>query len=304
MNRPLAPRGTPSRGGRGPLLWWVVLMVTGAPSPSALGAQDAPLAIPDTLPPGVQRIVGTLVDDEGLRPIEGAVITALRMDGPDDDGEGEPAGRTITNAAGGFAIGLDAPGHYRLVAQAPGYAPTTSQAVHVDDGQILTVDFRILPEAILMQPLLVTARRGSGEELFYARMEEWGRGVFMTPEMVDSISPTVHPAEVFRNRDDTWLSWQGVSRFGNPIPNLRSFRGQACVGYLLNRTPIIRRPGDTGSIWENYPLDALRPEDIVAVEYYRYVGEAPPELRRFARPADLANQAQCALVVFWTEAGW
>ncbi len=258
----------------------------------------------DSLAPGVQRIVGTLVDDERLAPVAGARITALLMEGPDDSGDGIVAARATTDDAGGFTLPLDHGGFYRLQAQALGYAPTTTQIVEVADGRILTVDFRILPEAILMRPLLVTARRGSGEELFYKRMEEWGQGVFMTPDMIDSIAPRVHPAEVFRDRQDTWLSWSGGNRFGAPIPNLRSFRGQGCLGVMVDRIPVVRRPGDLGTIWENYPLDTLLPKDIEAVEYYRFVGEAPPELRRFARPPDPSNPRQCGLVVFWTKGGW
>lgn len=296
----MAASQTPCRSA---VLLWILLLVLMVPRSAA--AQDPPAtAVPDSLAPGMQRIVGTLVDDESLMPVEGAVITALRMEGPDDDGEGVVVGRAVTNNAGGFRIALDRAGDYRLQVQALGYAPTTSQTVRVEDGQLLTVDFRILPEAILMQPLLVTARRGSGEELFYKRMDEWGRGVFMTPEMIDSIAPEVHPAEVFRNRDDTWLSWRGVTRFGAPIPNLKSFRGAGCLGIMVNRIPVISRPGDIGGIWANYPLDTLRPEDLVAVEYYRYVGEAPPELRRFAQPPGLTMGAQCGLVVFWTEGAW
>jgi hypothetical protein len=302
-DRPSSTATIPS-GVFGPGLILLALLFPGLLLPAPARAQDPRSPAADSLPPGVQRIVGSLIDDESLVPIEGAVITALRMEGPDDEGEGTPAGRATTNNAGGFRIGLDRAGYYRLQAQALGYAPTTSQTVRVEDGQLLTVDFRILPEAILMQPLLVTARRGSGEELFYKRMDEWGRGVFMTPDMIDSIAPEVHPAEVFRNRDDTWLSWLGVTRFGAPIPRLKSFKGAGCLGIMVNRIPVVLHPGDVGGIWENYPLDMLRPEDLVAVEYYRYVGEAPPELRRFAKPPGLTAAAQCGLVVFWTEAGW
>lgn len=275
---------------------------------SILGADPAvaqqPTVSAGASPPAVQRVVGTLVDDESLTPVTGAAVTALRVDGPDDEAEGVPAGRARTDGAGGFVIELDRPGHYRLRAEALGYALTTSRPVEVAGAEV-TVDFRILPQAILMEPLLVTARRGTGRDLFYRRMDEWGRGVFLTPEAIDSIAPRVHPAEVFRGRDDTWLSWQGTGRFGAPIPALRSLRGEGCLGILVDRVPVVRRPGDTGSIWDNYPLDTLLPQDIEAVEYYRFVGEAPPELRRFARPADPGrSQVQCGLVVFWTRNGW
>jgi hypothetical protein len=66
-----------------------------------------------------------------------------------------------------------------------------------------------------------------------------------------------------------------------------------------------------GSFWESPLLDFLRGQDIVAVEYYRYLGEVPDELKdRAVVDVDLSGRAWvspvkgCGLVVFWTEVGW
>lgn len=269
--------------GRFPIALAILL---GAP----LGAQ-APAA--DTLD---QAIVGVLVDDSDNRPIATATVTLLR--GPDR------LASATTDADGRFVLPVPLPGFYRLEARRLGYALTESQLVEVETGLTLTVEFRILPDAILMAPLLVTARSDQGRSIFERRRREWGRGVFMTPAMVDSINPRNHPAEVFRGRDDMFLSWATApvaSGHHSLIPRMRTFKGWGCLEYMVDKVPVRRRPLDPAPLWATYPLDGLRPDDIVAVELYRYAGEAPPELRRFATRRDTA---MCGLVVFWTRAGW
>ena len=56
-----------------------------------------------------------------------------------------------------------------------------------------------------------------------------------------------------------------------------------------------------GSLWKGSPFGWVRGRDVVAVEFYRYIGDLPPELRRFA---DDDGNHLCGLVVFWTADGW
>lgn len=243
-----------------------------------------------------QAIVGVLVDDVDGRPIASASVTLLR--GP------ARLASVTTDAAGRFTLPVPLPGFYRLEARRLGYALTESQLVEVETGLTLTVEFRILADAILMSPLLVTARSDQGRSIFERRRREWGRGVFLTPAMVDSIHPRTHAAEVFRGRDDLFLSWTTAPLSSGQhglIPSMRTFKGWGCLEYMVDRVPVRPRPLDPAPLWATYPLDGLRPDDIVAVELYRYAGEAPPELRRFATRRDTA---MCGLVVFWTRAGW
>lgn len=83
-----------------------------------------------------------------------------------------------------------------------------------------------------------------------------------------------------------------------PVPRIRSYLGWGCISYLLDGMPINTR--FWGSLWEDSPLGWITGKDVVAVEYYRYAGEVPPELRRFAGNGD----TMCGLVVFWTAVGW
>ncbi|MGD2124171.1 MAG: hypothetical protein PVJ76_20650, partial [Gemmatimonadota bacterium] len=130
---------------------------------------------------------------------------------------------------------------------------------------------------------------------FRERMENWGKGIYMTPEMVDSINPR-HPADVFRGQEKTWLSWYWGGRMA--VPRVKTYLGRGCVSYLLDGRSV--DPGFWGNLWEDSPLGWITGKDVVAVEYYRYIGEVPPELRRFADD----DGHMCGLVVFWTALGW
>jgi hypothetical protein len=158
-------------------------------------------------------------------------------------------------------------------------------------------------------------------------MDTWGEGIFITPEMLDSIAPR-HPADVFRGRKDIWLSWGwGAAASGQqgPVPNVRTYLGTGCLSYMIDGR-VYRRPSwSSGSIWLDYPFDTLFGRDLVAVEIYRHISEVPPEIRNAAQEAfngqptrgvarldgSMAQRVQqdfipqvCGVVNFWTEVGW
>lgn len=245
----------------------------------------AALAVPQ--PARSQVLQGHIVDDSTRVGIDGATVGLIR---------GESHLRSVVaDSTGFFFFTLPDSGTYRLDAQRLGYATARSQPLYVSQNDTVTVEFRLDTQAVLLAPLVVTARRARGWSNFYDRMEGWGRGIYMTPAVVDSISPR-HPADVFRNQDRTWLSWGWGQR--GPVPRIRSYLGWGCISYLLDGMPINTR--FWGSLWEDSPLGWITGKDVVAVEYYRYAGEVPPELRRFAGNGD----TMCGLVVFWTAVGW
>ena len=136
------------------------------------------------------------------------------------------------------------------------------------------------------------------------RQQDWGRGIFLGPDAIEMMELR-HAGDVFRDQEDVSLRW-GWGRYqggsAGPVPRIRTFRGTGCLKYMVDRNPVRPPPWLEGADpWTIYPLDGLQAEDIRAVEIYRYVGEAPPELRRHATWDDAAL---CGLVVFWTWAGW
>jgi len=230
--------------------------------------------------------------------------------------EDEQLTRTITDDDGQFFMAVPFSGAYRLEAERLGYATGVSQTFPVEQGDTVTVEFRIDPEAILLDPLLVVAHSGARGR-FNERMDEWGRGIFITPEMVDSIQPQ-HPADVFRNQEEVFLTWTFSTDCANPppgagtaycgpVPIVKNLVGSGCMQYMINNLPIrrTRMPWETGSPWKWFPLDQLKGYDIVAVEVYREIAEVPLELRKWTdRDEDLGGVGLCGLTNFWTREVW
>lgn len=279
------------------------------------------LALLNWTPAGAQFIRGHLIDDSNGAPVGGATLTVLF-------GEVRTS-QTLTGDDGSFLISLDAWGTYQLEAARLGYETTTSQPFLVEPSDTLTVDFRILPDAVLLAPLLVTARSNRGREAFFRRMDDWGQGIYITPAMVDSIQPRRHPAEVLRNQPKVWLSWSWGrdpwSGISGPVPNIRTYLGKTgCVSYMIDGRAVRRPRFAEGPMWLDWPLNTLEAEDIVAVEVYRHISEVPEELRNAANevwhgqplsnlPSIVAGGERvawdfmsetCGIINFWTQVGW
>ncbi|MGD2122927.1 MAG: carboxypeptidase-like regulatory domain-containing protein [Gemmatimonadota bacterium] len=277
-------------------------------------------ALLTSAPVSAQAIRGHLIDDSNEAPVGGAIITVLL---------GEARGpQALTGDDGSFFITLEALGTYQLEAARIGYKTTTSQTFPVERSDTLTVEFRVLPDAVLLRPLLVTARSTWGRNVFHRRMEEWDRGLFITPEMVDSIQPRHHPAEVLRDQPKVWLSWSwGHSPWSGksgPVPTIGTFLGEGCITYMIDGRPVRRTRFDEGPAWLDWPLVNLLPDEIVAVEVYRSLWEVPEELRNHTEevfegqmPGNLPSLAAggvpvqgdiipriCGVINFWTKVGW
>lgn len=143
-----------------------------------------------------------------------------------------------------------------------------------------------------------------------------GRGVFFTPEMVDSLRPRTHVGEIFSHDDDTRVRWGwGVYEdlSTGPIPSVRTYRSrEGCVKYIVDRTIVIRPFTRGGSVWGVAPLSKVTPENLMAVEFYRSWAEVPEDFRdalRIRNGQEAAalmdiNRARCGIAVLWTREGW
>ncbi|MGD2070913.1 MAG: carboxypeptidase-like regulatory domain-containing protein [Gemmatimonadota bacterium] len=241
-----------------------------------------------------QVIRGHVVDDStevGLPDVEVALLVdSVRVQ------------RVVTDTAGSFSFDLPDSATVQLEGRRLGWRTVLSRPLHVSPQDTVTVELWMGIRVIPVAPLYVTARSDLGRSRFYRHMEAWGEGVFLTPAMVDSIDP-IHPVDVLRGQEETWLSW----RFGQrrPVPNVRTYLGQGCVAFMVNGVQVRRWAGNGGRVagaaaFEDSVLETLEGRDIVAVEYYRSIGEVPPELRRYADIDDVL----CGLVVYWTAEGW
>jgi len=237
---------------------------------------------------GAQVLQGHIRDDSTRVGVDGASVAILQGN--------NRVQAAVADTSGWFSMTLPDSGTYRLEARRLGYAAATSLPIFISQADTVTVEFHLSAQAVLMEPLIVIGRRDRGSTHFYERLEGWGQGIFMTPAMVDSIQP-LHPADVFRNQEKTWLSWAWGTR--RAVPRIRTYLGRGCVMYVLDGRPV--REDFWGPTWEDSPLSWINGDDVVAVEFYRYYGEVPPELRRFAQNED---GALCGLAAFWTAVGW
>lgn len=274
------------------LLW---LLVCAAPAPAM-----------------AQAIHGVVVDDDSLQPVGYAAVRLVA-------GDVVVLGREA-DAEGRFLLPVPSEGDYRLEMERLGYETVRSQAIRVEEGDTIQVEFRVRANAVLLDPITVIGLSNRGRHRFERRRTDWGRGVFLTPEMIDSIAPR-HPADVFRAVDKVYVRWGWgdlASGGRGRLPDVRSQLGRGCMMYMVNRIGV--RPAPWVSIvqpWAGYQLAGLGGEEVVAVEVYRSYNEVPPELLRYTHISrstrsdtdnsfgppvvDLVN---CGLVVFWTGEGW
>lgn len=256
-----------------------------------------------------QVVYGRLVDDETGAGVADASVTLL------DDDEDE-RGSYLTDGDGRFIFELPSPGSYRLRAERLGYGSVTSQFFDaLERSDTLSVRFHVSTEAVLLDPLVVSVpRRFGGREIFERRCTP-SRGVCLSPDVVDSIAPRTHPAELFRDIEDVYVSW-GWGKYSEggagPIPGIRTFVGRGCLVYMIDNVRVRPDPFASG-FWAGYPLNQLRPGDIEAVEFYRGAWEIPEEYRHlgslsYRKLTDggfrTVDMDLCGLVVFWTRAGW
>jgi len=140
----------------------IVLLLLAVTSPTVLRAQVADTRFLDA--DGV-TVLGVVLDVTTQRPLN---IAEVRLIAP------EPAGmvawRTLSDSLGTFHTPRLAPGDYRLDVTALGYT-TASQAVTLSGHGSLELRVEIAPEALLLDPVIVTAARPSRLERngFYDR---------------------------------------------------------------------------------------------------------------------------------------
>ncbi len=294
-SRPHPPRVQPFRSRRpwgGVYLWLlVILSVTLLPTPT-----------------GAQAIRGVVMDDTNRTPVFGALVRLMRG--------GEGIGAVETDGNGRFLVPLPGGGEYRLEASGLGYETALSQPLSVEVGDTVSVELWVRPDAVLLDPLTVLGRSRRGRDAFERRRIDWDRGIFITPAMIDSISPG-HPAEVLKGLEKVDVRWGwGVSSTGRagPLPTVRTVLGRGCMLYMVDFVPVQPPPWVRGD-WSGSQLSSLEGKDLVAVEVYRSVLEVPPELLQYTdrfRPIwserSMGMQYQedihCGLTVFWTRSGW
>lgn len=263
------------------------------------------LPLTGPVPVSAQRgaFEGYLVDDSNLQPVPDAQITLV-------DGERRLA--TVTSdSVGAFLLPVPWGGQeFQVEARRIGYTTTLSQAVRVGVGDTLSVEFRILPDAVVLDPITVTARGNQGRFQFERRREEWGRGIFLDPDDIRAMNLT-HVAEVLDDQEKIFFRWTwggGIDGFGGRYPEIRTFLGRGCMTYSIDGRAIWEpppgHPDADVNPWLRWPLRDLRAEDVVAVEIYRSTNESAPDVWKLGVSRNPDRIGACGVTVFWTRFGW
>ena len=224
-----------------------------------------------------QQVTGRVVDADSGSVVAGAVVAL-------EDSTGTVVRRVVATELGSFRLWDIEPGTYRLRAERIGYATVAGQTIQLDPGQVVEVEIRMRPEAVVLEPLQVLARRkirrGTPDE-FYDRMDRLaGRGTFITREDIEATSFRL-PSQLVGLAPGTWVQPQGM--FHNTI-DLMSYGRRCRPQVYLNGFAV--RP-DVG-------LDQLTVVDRVeGIEVYR--GHFVPDTYAL----DIETWG-CGAVLVWT----
>lgn len=256
-----------------------------------------------------QTLIGRVVDDQSGVSVPDVEVMLL-------DSEGEPAGeRRLSRGDGGFSFLDLAPGHYRLSAVRLGYRDTTGPFVELQEGDSVEVEFRIAQEAVLLEPLTVTASaRPWYEHLkppalweYYERSEylsRIGRGQFLDSEDLEALQGMPVTMAVA-----TLPGMQAVASESSGARFHLLGRMGCDALFFVNgrqvrlRAPLSREdpddvdfvPGPQKLDW--FVDDFVSMAEVEAIEIYSGASELPGEFHGFS------GGANCGAVVVWTKRG-
>lgn len=246
----------------------------GARAGSAVGvlllALAAPLAAQQGTPgQRTGRALGTVTDRSNGTPVRDADVTLARS------GTDAPVVSSQTDSAGFFVLDPVPPGTYTLVIGRIGYRPIT-YPITLGKGSDLEVRVALVPQALTLDPVVVTIRRRVSAEMqgFEARRVK-GIGTFITREQIEQRRPA-QVTDIFRTVPGVRI--RPVNATGR---SMLTMRGGCQPQMIIDGLPVA-----SGYV---SPDLTLRPQDIEAIEVYD-AGTTPPQY----------GPTECGTIVFWT----
>ena len=242
------------------------------------------LAILPTSHVGGQTVVGRLLDGESMQPVSGGFIQLV-------DSDSFQVSATYGNEEGMFSLTAPAPGEYLIRVEAFSYHPMQDGPVTLVAGDTVGVEFFILLNPTVLDPLVVEAERTdftlrtSG---FYRRQER-GMGQFITREAIDDLRPHDMPSLL------VWLAlgvYLRPNAAGFMVPAFPAGRSSTqssgltwCYPmYFLDGLPLVIESDEIG-----FPI---HPNEVAAVEVYATRAETPAHYRD--------PRASCGTILLWT----
>lgn len=243
----------------------------------AIALLMAPMALP-----GQEEEEGQAVEDS-TATLSGQVVSAM-TGGPLDDvrvvlkGSGLGA---FTDSTGGFTIQNAPPGRDTVQVSLIGFAEE-QVPLTLKPGHVTSVTLMLSETVLRVEDITVEVRRRDqiGKLSGFWNRENKGLGAFIPPEQIEEQDPQ-HPSALLRGIAGVRV---GAYRFGRaPITISRSRRDCEPVYYV------------DGTVNQNFHIDDMNRDDLLAVEVYRGPSEVPP---RFA-----FQGGNCGAIVVWTREG-
>ena len=217
--------------------------------------------------------------------------------------------QTITGMDGAFVLQVPKAGTYLIQVSRIGLGDFRSSAFTVGDGE--TVEFEISAPAdpVELAGLVVEVVGNRGRDAFSRRRDE-GRGVFLDPGDLALRDPQ-DLIDLFRDLEGVRVVWSTMRHDSGemkPTPTVRAGANN-CMAYMLDKLAVRLLPGDNRSPLTVFPLSTLQASDIMAVEIYRSLGEAPEEIRNSAfrgvwGRGGSYEEFSCGVTVFRTKPRW
>lgn len=250
---------------------------------------------------GAQGVQGVLLERESGLAVRDAEITVRNL-------SGEVVATGVSGEGGHFRLTTPTPGRYLVSVRSLGYGSLDAEPVDVSLGQLTILEVRMAPEAVALEPLVVTAEPRAYHlevEGFYRRMEgEFGR--FITPEVFEERRPRRSSDLLFGipgvNVAEPTMGAGGRAVYFRSGVRPSSFSGgtltpaDVCWPMIYVNRQLVSTGGFASAGAEPTALDDLvATADVWALEVYRSAAEIPPEFN--------GPNAGCGVIVLWTRRG-
>ncbi|MEX2531912.1 MAG: TonB-dependent receptor [Gemmatimonadota bacterium] len=220
------------------------------------------------------HVRGLVVDHASEEPL---ATVRVALTGP----QGEQIWAGVSDIQGRFRIPLLPPGGYRLTLSRIAYRTTTEDLL-VPPGAEVDVRVQLTPEALEMEPVIVTSARRSRlqAEGFYHR-ERYFHGEFMLRSEIEDRNPIVIPDLLRMN--------PAFRVVGTAEPVVLG-RGGCPPAVFLDGMRLEYTIGDPTM---PNPFNMVQPDQLAAMEVYAGA----------MTPAQFYTRGACGAVVMWTHQG-
>ncbi len=218
-----------------------------------------------------QIVRGVVEADGDATPIEAALVRII-------DAGGVVRDSAVTDSLGRFLLTARRDGRYLIHVDHLAYT-AIARPLELTLGYEVTIELRMAPNAIALEPLIVTSRREVPLQYvgFYSRSRS-GMGRFLTREDIERRSP-VRTTDLFQVMPRVALMSVG-GRFAQIVTMSRSGGGRCAPNVFIDGMPHMSAED----------INTLQPEDIDGIEVY-----TSPALT----PAEYQRGSDCGAILFW-----